>query len=176
MRAPRAPPSSSSLLYLVRQHQSKSALFSTLRPQCPRWDQQALGGSSHSYPLLPCSYHSPSFVRTFASASPRCSSLQRSPIETDRFLSFQTPRELLSRRGQTGNGPLKWRRGLFGRKVKEEPSEKTISSTYLDSGSDNSILGRHLLHKPNDMVLRCTEFDQDGKNYLISYILYAPLR
>jgi len=180
MRAPRVPPSSYSLLHLVCRHQpsnSKSVLFSrTLRPQCPRLDQQALGGSDNSHLLLSCSYHSPSSVRSFASAPPRCSGLQRPHIETDRFLSFLAPKELFSRRGQAGNGLPKWRRGLFGRKVKEEPSEKTMSSTYLDSGSDNSILGRHLLHKPNDMVLRCTEFDQDGKNCPISCMLYAQLR
>ncbi|KAF8477342.1 hypothetical protein BDZ91DRAFT_647794 [Kalaharituber pfeilii] len=43
-----------------------------------------------------------------------------------------------------------------------------MSSRYLDTGTENSILGRHLLHKPNDMVLRCTEFDQDGNVTVVS--------
>lgn len=165
MRAARAPPSTSSLLHLVCRHQPTTAarthLSSAIRSQCV-W--RTLGGSNglHQPPI--CLPNCPSTVRGFASSSLRCSNLPTPQSQTDRYLSFLAPREIFSRRGTTGNSLMRWKRGLFGRKAKEEPSEKTMSETYLDSGSDNSILGRHLLHKPNDMVLRCTEFDQDGKN------------
>lgn len=166
MRAPRAPPSSSSLLHLVCRHNhgfAKSIISSsTFRPQCARSHLQVVGGSNCQWHPLQCSHSLPRSIRAFTSASQNYSGLQRNPPETDRPLSFLSPKEIFSRRG-SGISLTNWKRGLFGRKIREEPSEQTTSSTYLDSGSENSILGRHLLHKPNDMVLRCTEFDQDGK-------------
>ncbi|KAI5851309.1 hypothetical protein DFP73DRAFT_149451 [Morchella snyderi] len=53
---------------------------------------------------------------------------------------------------------------LFGRRSKKyaQRPEKG-SSRYLDSGPEDAILGRSLLHKNNgDEFLRCTEFDREG--------------
>lgn len=53
---------------------------------------------------------------------------------------------------------------LFGKRVKKGlEREVGISSSYLDSGTEDAILGRSLLHKNhNDEFLRCTEFDREG--------------
>ena len=54
---------------------------------------------------------------------------------------------------------------LFGKRVKKGlEREAGISSRYLDSGTEDAILGRSLLHKNhNDEFLRCTEFDREGR-------------
>lgn len=53
---------------------------------------------------------------------------------------------------------------LFGKRVKKGlEREVGVSSRYLDSGTEDAILGRSLLHKNhNDEFLRCTEFDREG--------------
>lgn len=53
---------------------------------------------------------------------------------------------------------------LFGRRSKKYAQRQdTVSSRYLDSGPEDAILGRSLLHKNNgDEFLRCTEFDREG--------------
>jgi len=53
---------------------------------------------------------------------------------------------------------------LFGKRVKKGlEREAGISSRYLDSGTEDAILGRSLTHKNhNDEFLRCTEFDREG--------------
>jgi hypothetical protein len=59
---------------------------------------------------------------------------------------------------------------LFRRRSKKyaQRPEKG-SSRYLDSGPEDAILGRSLLHKNNgDEFLRCTEFDREGSFFLVS--------
>lgn len=57
----------------------------------------------------------------------------------------------------------------FRRKVKKGlESEAGVSSRYLDSGTEDAILGRSLLHKNhNDEFLRCTEFDRSGMLHVV---------
>ncbi|PUU76334.1 hypothetical protein B9Z19DRAFT_1088402 [Tuber borchii] len=59
---------------------------------------------------------------------------------------------------------------LFGKRVKKGlEREAGISSRYLDSGTEDAILGRSLLHKNhNDQFLRCTEFDREGNVTVVS--------
>lgn len=171
MRTPRAPSSPSPLLHLVCRQQPTTTFelltassCSPLRPQLAQQDRYAPYANEDSRLHVPwiCFHRRPHTFRRFSSSTRQYENVQRPPIETERLLTFLTPKEIWSRRGQPGTGFSNWRRGLFGRKMKEEVPEKTTSSTYL-GGTENSIVGRHLLHKPNDMVLRCTEFDQDGE-------------
>lgn len=57
---------------------------------------------------------------------------------------------------------------LFRRKSKKYTQrQENVSSRYLDSGAEEAILGRSLLHKNNgDEFLRCTEFDKEGSRVL----------
>lgn len=173
MRTPRVPSSPSPLLHLVCRQQSATPFDVLTAPLCgplrPRFAQQHRHGSCANKvnrlqgPWI-CFQHRPHAFHRFTSSARPYDSVQRPLMGAERLLSFLTPKEIWSRRSQsaTGSGFSNWRRGLFRRKIKEEVPENTMSSTYL-GGSENSIMGRHLQHKPNDMVLRCTEFDQDGE-------------
>lgn len=64
---------------------------------------------------------------------------------------------------------------LFGRRSKKYAQrQENVSSRYLDSGAEEAILGRSLLHKNNgDEFLRCTEFDKEGSRVFASGVLFT---
>lgn len=151
MRAARAPPSPSLLTFVCRQ--PSGTLNRTPKWQCLRPSGGRItSGSSRGYAPFPCSAHAPACARFFSATSAISGKKEGS----------LWPTELFSWRQQAGGDKVKGIRGFFGRKKSGVVEAEPISPSYLDSGTENSIVGRHLLHKPNDMVLRCTEFDQDG--------------
>ena len=167
MRATRAP-SSSSLLHIIhRHHQSTLRASVHTHTQC-LWRVQSAGSPS----AIALTQGARIGCRGFATSSPRHTSNGLPPPGNEPYLNLLLPKDKSSGRKFTQSEPTKGRRGFFGLRSRSPPPPESSSPRYLDGnngvGGSESILGRHLGQKSNDLVLRCTEFDQDGElNILI---------